>query len=103
MSTTRASTIEIDNDNNPTIGPALGLIGRRKTEVSKKAEQYLKDIKKPNIYIAIYYLGLCKEYSLPVNFNVLISKDKHRIFKKWIYTINYRYPKKDLLIKENLR
>lgn len=103
MSTTGASTIEVDNDNNPTIALALGLIGRRKTEVSKKAEQYLKDIKKPNIHIAIYYLGLCKEYGLPVNFNVLISKDKYRAFKKWIYTTNYRYPKKDLLIKENLR
>lgn len=71
--------------------------------MSKKAEQYLKDIKKPNMYIAIYYPGLCEEYSLPVNFNMLIGKDKHRAFKKWIYTTNYRYPKKDLLIKENLR
>lgn len=71
--------------------------------MSKKAEQYLKDIKKLNIYIAIYYPGLCEEYSLPINFNMLIGKDKHRAFKKWIYTTNYRYPKKDLLIKENLR
>lgn len=55
------------------------------------------------MYIAIYYPRLYKEYGLPINFNVLIGKDKHRAFKKWIYTTNYRYPKKDLLIKENLR
>lgn len=55
------------------------------------------------MYIAIYYPRLCKEYRLLVNFNVLIGEDKHRIFKKWIYTTNHRYPKKDLLIKENLR
>lgn len=77
------------------------LIGRKAE--SKKVEQYLKDIKKPNIYIAVYYPGLYKEYGLLVNFNVLIREDKHRAFKKWIYTTNYRYPKKDLLIKENLR
>lgn len=63
----------------------------------------MKDIKKPNMHIAIYYPGLCKEYGLPVNFNVLIGEDKHRAFKKWIYTTNYRYLEKDLLIKENLR
>lgn len=54
------------------------------------------------MHIAIYYPGLCKEYSLPVNFNVLISKDKYRGFKKQIYTTNYRHPEKDLLTKENL-
>lgn len=49
---------------------------------SKKAEQYLKDIKKPNMHIAIYYPRLCEEYGLLVNFNILISEDKHRAFKK---------------------
>lgn len=55
------------------------------------------------MYIAIYYQALAKEYGLLVNFNVTIGKDKHRAFKKWIYTTNYRYPKKDLLTKESLR
>lgn len=34
------------------------------------------------MHIAIYYLQLCEEYRLLVNFNVLISEDKHRRFKK---------------------
>lgn len=89
------------DENNPS--RASSVPSSKRSDVSKKAEQYLKDIKKPNIHIAIYYLGLCKEYSLPINFNVLISKDKYRGFKKQIYTTNYRYPEKDLLIKENLR
>lgn len=91
---TPISTTGADNE-------ALALIGIKAE--SKKAEQYLKDIKKPNIHIAIYYPGLCKEYGLLVNFNILISEDKHRAFKKWIYSTNHRYPEKDLLIKENLR
>lgn len=55
------------------------------------------------MYIAIYYQALAKEYGLLVNFNVTISEDKHRVFKKWIYTTNYRYLEKDLLTKESLR
>lgn len=42
----------------------------------------MKDIKKPNIYIAIYYPRLYKEYRLLVNFNVLIGEDKYYTFKK---------------------
>ena len=38
---------------------------------------------------------------LPVNMNVLVGEDKHRAFKKWIYTTNHRHPEKDLRIKEN--
>lgn len=98
---TRTLAIGAGDEDEPS--PVLGSIGGRKREVSKKAEQYLKDIKKPNIHIAIHYPGLCKEYGLLVNFNVLIGEDKHRAFKKWIYTTNYRYLEKDLLIKENLR
>lgn len=77
MSTTRHSAIGAGDDNDP--NPS---VGGRKSEVSKKAKQYLKDIKKPNMYIAIYYPRLYKEYRLPVNFNVLISEDKYRAFKK---------------------
>lgn len=77
---TRTLAIGVGDEDEPS--PALGSIGGRKTEVSKKVEQYLKDMKKPNMYIAIYYLGLCKEYGLLVNFNVLIGEDKHRVFKK---------------------
>lgn len=73
------------------------------SEANKKAEQYLSDIKKPNIYIAVYYLSILEEYGLPINVNVLISEDKYREFKKWIYSTNYRYLEKDLLTKENLR
>lgn len=73
------------------------------SEANKKAEQYLSNIKKPNIYIAVYYPSILEEYGLPVNVNVLIREDKHREFKKWIYSTNYRYLEKDLLTKENLR
>lgn len=69
----------------------------------KKADSYLRSIKKPNMHIAIYYQALAKEYGLLVNFNVTIGEDKHRAFKKQIYTTNYRYLEKDLLTKESLR
>lgn len=72
-------------------------------KANKKAKGYLADIKKPNIYIAIYYLVIVDIFGLPVNINILISKDKHREFKKQIFGTNYRNPKKDLLLKENLR
>lgn len=55
------------------------------------------------MHIAVYYPSISEEYGLPVNVNVLIREDKHREFKKWIYSTNYRYPEKDLLTKENLR
>lgn len=64
-----------------TIGEDKALVPSSKAD-SKKVEQYLKDIKKLNIYIAIYYPRLYEEYGLLVNFNVLISEDKHRAFKK---------------------
>lgn len=52
------------------------------SEANKKAEQYLSDIKKPNIYIAVYYLLILEEYGLSINVNILIGKDKYREFKK---------------------
>lgn len=73
------------------------------SKANKKAEQYLSDIKKPNIYIAVYYPATSEEYSLPINVNILISKDKYREFKKQIYSTNHRHLEKDLLTKENLR
>lgn len=80
------------------------LVGRQQSiKQGKKADSYLRSIKKPNMHIAIYYQTLAKEYGLPVNFNITISKDKHRAFKKQIYTTNYRYLEKDLLTKESLR
>lgn len=51
-------------------------------ELGKKAEQYLKDTKLPNIYIAVYYLATANKYGLTVNYNSLLSKDKYRGFKK---------------------
>lgn len=72
-------------------------------ELSKKAEQYLKDTKLPNIYVAVYYPATADKYSLIVNCNSLLGKDKHRGFKKQIYSTNYRHLEKDLIIKENLR
>jgi len=57
----------------------------------------------PNIYITVYYPTIANKYGLTVNCNSLLSKDKHRGFKKWIYSTNYRHLEKDLLIKENLR
>lgn len=89
---------DLDTLDHPSPGSSVG-----RTSGNKKAEQYLKDIKKPNMHIAIHYPQLCEEYRLPVNFNVLIGEDKHRRFKKWIYSTNYRNLEKDLLMKENLR
>lgn len=51
-------------------------------ELSKKAEQYLKDTKLPNIYIAVYYPVTADKYSLTVNYNSLLGEDKYRGFKK---------------------
>lgn len=51
-------------------------------ELSKKAEQYLKDTKLPNIYVAVYYPATADKYSLTVNCNSLLGEDKHRGFKK---------------------
>lgn len=51
-------------------------------ELGKKAEQYLKDTKLPNIYVAVYYLATANKYGLTVNCNSLLNKDKHCGFKK---------------------
>lgn len=51
-------------------------------ELGKKAEQYLKDTKLPNIYVTVYYPTTANEYGLTVNCNSLLSKNKHRGFKK---------------------
>lgn len=86
----------------PIAQPAL--IGRQQSiEQGKKADSYLRSIKKPNMHIAIYYQALAEEYGLLVNFNVTIGEDKHRAFKKQIYITNYRNLEKDLLTKESLR
>ena len=74
-----------------------------RNEQSKKAEAYESHMKKPNMHIAVHYPALAEEYGLPVNMNVLVGEDKHRAFKKWIYTTNHRHPEKDLLTKENQR
>lgn len=50
----------------------------RATEQGKKAAVYESYIKKPNMYVAIYYATTADEYRLPVNINVLIREDKHR-------------------------
>ena len=47
-------------------------------EIAKKVESYLRIIKKPNIYIALYYVVVAKEYGLLLSFNILSGKDKYR-------------------------
>ena len=49
------------------------------------------------------YPALADECGLLINMNVLVGEDKHRAFKKWIYTTNHRHSEKDLLTKENQR
>jgi len=46
---------------------------------------------------------LADEYAMPANCNVLVGEDKHRYFKKVIYTTNHLRPERDLLQKENIR
>ena len=77
--------------------------GPARNEQSKKAEAYESHMKRPNMHVAVHYPALAEEYGLPVNMNVLVGEDKHRAFKKWIYTTNHRHPEKDLLTKENKR
>ena len=55
------------------------------------------------MHVAVHYPALAEEYGLPVNMSVLVGEDKHRAFKKWIYTTNHRQPEKDLLTKEKQR
>lgn len=55
-----------------------GRVRGRATEQGKKATVYESYIKKPNMYVAIYYAATADEYRLPVNINVLIGEDKHR-------------------------
>ncbi|KAI1002317.1 hypothetical protein K3495_g5886 [Podosphaera aphanis] len=60
-------------------------------------------MKRPNMHIAVHYTALAEEYGLPVNVNVLVGEDKHRAFKKMIYTTNHRHPEEDLPTKEKPR
>jgi hypothetical protein len=67
------------------------------------AQTYLNSMKLPNLHTALHYPALAEEYAMPANLNVLIGEDKHRFFKKVVYTTNHQHPGRDLLQKENIR
>jgi hypothetical protein len=60
-------------------------------------------MKLTNVHTALHYPTLAEEYAMPANCNVLIWEDKHRAFKKVIYTTNHQRPQRDLLHWENIR
>jgi hypothetical protein len=60
-------------------------------------------MKLPNLHTALHYPALAEEYAMPANCNVLVGEDKHRAFKKVIYTTNHQRPERDLLYWENIR
>jgi len=72
-------------------------------ELAALAQTYLNSMRLPNVHVAVHYLALAEEYAIPANCNVLIGEDKHRHFKKVIYTTNHQHPERDLLHKENIR
>jgi hypothetical protein len=73
---------------------------RPPAEMAKKAVIYLNDIRRPNMHTALHFNVLADEYGLPVNCSVLQGEDKHKYFKKVIYSTNYHQVEKDLLRME---
>ena len=73
------------------------------TEASKRAMQYTNDQKRPNIHTALHYGAVMAEYGMPSNCNVLIGEDKHRYFKKIVYTTNHSQVERAMLGQENLQ
>ncbi|OXV08563.1 hypothetical protein Egran_03674, partial [Elaphomyces granulatus] len=72
-------------------------------ELAALAQTYLNSMRLPNVHATVHYVALAEEYAIPANCNVLIGEDKHRHFKKVIYTTNHQHPERDLLHKENIR
>lgn len=68
-----------------------------------KGWEYRNDQKRPNFHVAMHYADVMKEYGLPSNCNVLIGEDKHRWFKKLVYTTNFTNVEKLLLSRESVR
>lgn len=68
-----------------------------------KGWEYRNDQKRPNFHVAMHYPDVMKEYGLPSNCNVLIGEDKHRWFKKAVYTTNFSNVEKLLLGRESVR
>ncbi|KAK1779833.1 hypothetical protein QBC45DRAFT_325180, partial [Copromyces sp. CBS 386.78] len=64
---------------------------------------YITEIYRPNIYIVLYYPNFVEEYTLIINFNILIRENLYKYFKTRIYEINYFNIEKVLLIKSNFR
>ena len=78
-------------------GPAVS------KELAATAKTYMNSQKLPNLHTALHYPTLAEEYAMPANCNVLVGEDKHRAFKKVIYTTNHLRPERDLLRWENIQ
>lgn len=68
-----------------------------------RAEQFRKDLGRPNIHQGLHAQDVLREYGMPSNVNVLQAEDKHRGFKQDILGTNQQRPERDLLLKENFR
>jgi len=57
----------------------------------------------PTVHTALHYPDIADEYGLPSQCNTLIGEDKHRWFKKVVYTTNHSNIERIMLHKENFR
>lgn len=71
--------------------------------ISKKTLKYRQDKKRFNVHIDVHYENLMNHYNLVTHCNVLMSENKHRVFKKNVYNTNFVHVERSLLLRENMQ
>jgi hypothetical protein len=82
------------------------IIDKKKDECvskAKKALQYLRDMKRLDLFAGLHYPAIAEEYAMPANCNVLIGEDQHRGFKDEVCSMNQHGVERELLLRENTR
>lgn len=72
-------------------------------ERNQRARKYRNDKKRFNVYINFHYANTLKKYDLITHCNVLMKENKHRMFKKNVYSINFINVERHLFVRENLK
>ncbi|SMR43431.1 unnamed protein product [Zymoseptoria tritici ST99CH_3D1] len=80
-----------------------GTVPQKTASAPLKARQLRAMKRRPNVHTGLHYAELRDEYGLISNHNVLIGEDRHREFKRLIYTTNKQNPERDLLQAINMQ
>ena len=57
-------------------------------KITKKTAEYRKFLKRPNIYISLYYVLIIAEYTVPSNCITFFGENKYRLIFK-VYSVFY--------------